>query len=93
MIIVVVVAGAIVSAPIIAAVLVSYAILREESAYSLCSRPPGRLAAFARRLLAFQSHGVASVLDPRVPKPRRPADARHADSDGDAESDQPFAMH
>jgi hypothetical protein len=75
MIVLVVVAAAIVGAPIVAAVIVSYASLREESAYSLCSRPPGVLAAFARRLLSFQSHGVASVLHPHVPRPRRAADA------------------
>jgi hypothetical protein len=73
MIILVAVAAVVVGAPIVAAVIVSYASLREESAYSLCSRPPGPLAAFARRLLSFQSSGGADMLEPRIPRPRKPA--------------------
>ncbi len=94
MIILVAVAAAIVGVPIVAAVIVSYASLREESAYSLCSRPPGRLAAFARRLLSFQSYGVANMIEPRVPKPRKPADAGTAGAtteDADTQPGQPFA--
>jgi hypothetical protein len=74
MIILLVVAAVVVSAPIVAAVLVTVASLREESAYTLCSRPPGRLEAIARRLLAFQAYGLADLIRPRVPRPRVPMD-------------------
>jgi hypothetical protein len=86
MIILVTVAAAVVGAPIFAAGIVSYASLREESAYSLCSRPPGRLAAFARRLLSFQSYGVADMIEPRAARPRRPAGTQ-------AQHGRPFATH
>jgi hypothetical protein len=74
MIIFLVVAAVVVSAPIVAAVIVTFASLREESAYTLCSRPPGRLEAIARRLLAFQAYGLADMIRPRVPRPRAPMD-------------------
>jgi hypothetical protein len=109
MIILVAVAAAVVGAPIVAAVIVSYASLREESAYSLCSRPPGRLAAFARRLLSFQSYGGANMLEPLIPRPRRPAGdgdgprdgtagtpgtaPRTGGADADKQPGQPFAVY
>jgi hypothetical protein len=74
MIILLAVAAAVISTPIIAAVIVAIASLREESVHSLCSRPPGRIAALARRLLGFQAHGMAYLIRPRVPKPRAAAD-------------------
>ena len=52
------VAGAlIVGAPILAAMLVSVASLREDAARSLGGRPPGVLAATARRLLSLRADG------------------------------------
>lgn len=74
MIIVLVVAAVVVSAPIAAAVVVTFASLREESGLTLCSRPPGRLEALARRLLGFQSAGRSDLIRPRVPRPRTPLD-------------------
>jgi hypothetical protein len=74
MIILLVVAAGLVSAPIVAAVIVTVASLREESAYTLCSRPPGRLEAIARRLLGFQAYGLTDLITPRVRRPRAPMD-------------------
>ncbi len=76
-------AAAVISTPIIAAVIVTFASLREESVHSLCTRPPGRIAALARRLLSFQAHGMADKIRPRVPRPRNAAD--------DLSEDRPMA--
>ncbi len=62
------VAGAlIVGAPILAAILVSVASLREDARHSLAGHPPGRLAAAVRRLLCVRTDGA------RVAGPRRAA--------------------
>lgn len=74
MIIVLVVAAVAVSTPIAAALIVTIASLREESAHTLCSRPPGRLEAVARRVLSFQAYGLADLIKPRIPRPRAPMD-------------------
>jgi hypothetical protein len=76
MIILLVLGALVVSAPIAAAVLVTYASHREEAANSLCGLPRGRLQAAARRLLGFESYGAASKIRPRVPAPRTPADGQ-----------------
>ncbi len=74
MAVVLVLAAVRVAAPIGAAVLVSIASRREESAYSLAGRPPGRLEAAARRLLAFRAYGITIPGQPRVPRPRAGAE-------------------
>ncbi len=59
------VAGAlIVGAPILAAILVSVASLREDARHSLAGRPPGRLAAAVRRLLSVRTDS-GRAADPR----------------------------
>ena len=58
------VAGAlIVGAPILAAILVAAASLREDAERSLAGRPPGKLAAAARRLLSVRTES-ARATDP-----------------------------
>jgi hypothetical protein len=58
------VAGAlIVGAPILAAMLVSVASLREDAERSLVGHPPGKLAAAVRRLLSVRTDG-AQAADP-----------------------------
>jgi hypothetical protein len=59
------VAGAlVVGAPILAAILVAAASLREDAERSLAGRPPGKLAAAARRLLSVRTES-ARAADPR----------------------------
>lgn len=54
------VAGALIAgAPILAVVLVSIASLREDAGRTLGGRPPGALAAAARRLLAARAGGLS----------------------------------
>jgi len=55
MIFLLVAAAVVVGAPLLAAMLVTIASLHEDSARSLNGRPPGMLAAAARRLLSFRS--------------------------------------
>lgn len=79
MIFLLVIIALVVGAPLLAAVLVTIASLREESFRSLAGRPPGFLAALARRLLVFRSGGlgVADIL-------RRPDADRYEDDAGHA---------
>lgn len=95
MIFLLVVAAVVVAAPLAAAVLVTVASLREDSARSLAGRPPGLLTAVARRLLCLRT-GPAEGKDrpPWLPS----ADGRAQNQD-DLEvpptrsdwADQPFA--
>jgi hypothetical protein len=88
MIFLLVAAAVIVAAPLGAAVLVTVASHREDSARSLTGRPPGRLAAAARRLLCLRTSASAHtrrsarLLPPRgdslgqaYPDPPRPRSA------------------
>jgi hypothetical protein len=51
-------AALLVSAPIIAAVLVSIASRREDHAWTLAGRAPGIIALAARRVLGFHARGI-----------------------------------
>ena len=51
-------AALLVSAPIIAAVLVSIASRREDHAWTLAGRAPGIIALVARRVLGFHARGI-----------------------------------
>jgi hypothetical protein len=67
----------VVAAPIVAALLVSWASLREDARHSLGGKPPSGLARVVRRLLSVQPRGVVRGSAPRmpwVPQPRVPAD-------------------
>jgi hypothetical protein len=56
------VAGAlIVGAPILAAILVAIASLREDAERSLVGRPPGKVAAAARRLLSVRTESTRAA--------------------------------
>jgi hypothetical protein len=55
MIFLLVAAAVVVAAPLIAAMLVTVASLREDSARSLTGRPPGPITAAARRLLCLRT--------------------------------------
>jgi hypothetical protein len=80
MIILLVLAAAVVGAPIAAAVLVSLASRREDARHSLSGRAPSLLTRAARRLLSVQPRGAArrrtSHVEqmPAVPEPRNPHD-------------------
>jgi hypothetical protein len=90
MILLLVAAAVLVAAPIVAAVLVTVASLREDAARSLTGRPPGPLAAAARRLLCLRTsadnHAGSPAATPRsgqhlpnqaypeIPLPRSDAD-------------------
>ncbi len=89
MIFLLVAVAVVVGAPLIAAVLVTVASLREDSARSLGGRPPGVLTAAARRLLCVRTSGSArppwtpgrdrdadlmNQAGPYVPRPRSAAD-------------------
>jgi hypothetical protein len=71
MIFILVAAAVVVAVPIVAAVLVTVASLREDSARSLAGRPPGPATAAARRLLCL--HTISDI------DPRRPASPTAAD--------------
>jgi hypothetical protein len=58
----VLIAVVIVSAPIIAAVVVSIAVFREESMHSLIGRAPGPIERRARTVLAFHSEASCEPL-------------------------------
>lgn len=64
MIFLLVVAAVVVATPLAAAVLVTVASLREDSARSLAGRPPGWLTAAARRLLRVRTRTAASQHHP-----------------------------
>lgn len=64
MIFLLVAAAVIVAAPLVAAVLVTVASLREDSARSLTGRAPGVLTATARRLLCLRT---SAGTNPRPP--------------------------
>jgi hypothetical protein len=73
MIILLVLAAAVVGAPIAAAVLVSLASRREDARHSLSGKAPGRMTRAARRLLKVTPRGArGSRLRGRVPPPRVP---------------------
>ena len=55
MIFLLVAAAVVVAAPLVAAVLVTVASLREDSAQTLTGRPPGLITAAARRLLCLRT--------------------------------------
>jgi hypothetical protein len=56
--------------PLAAAVLVTVASRREESARSIAGRAPGPLERAARRLLAFQATGIGRPAGRPRPRPR-----------------------
>jgi hypothetical protein len=56
--------------PFAAAVLVTVASRREESARSIAGRAPGPLERAARRLLAFQATGIGHPAGRSRPRPR-----------------------
>lgn len=88
MIFLLVAAAVVVAAPLGAAILVTVASHREDSAHSLAGRPPGLLTAAARRLLCLRTSASprrsARLLSPRgdfpgqaypdLPRPRPAAD-------------------
>jgi hypothetical protein len=61
-ILLVVVAIALVSLPVAAVLLVSFAVFREDSLRSLAGRAPGSLESLARRLLAARAQGSCSPI-------------------------------
>ena len=76
------VAGAlIVGAPILAAILVAAASLREDARRSLVGRPPGKLAAAARRLLSVRTENA------RAAGPESVSGPAYIDSAGEAVAD------
>jgi hypothetical protein len=70
MIILLVAAAIVVGAPLVAAVLVTVASLREDAGKSLSGQPPSRFDAAARRLLRFQSGLPGRRPAKRIPRPR-----------------------
>jgi hypothetical protein len=79
MIFLLVVAAVVVAAPLAAAVLVTVASLREDSARSLAGRPPGLLTAVARRLLCLRTSSADSLARTPAPPPSDGSDVRHDD--------------
>src|SRR5215472_15263032 len=71
MIFLLIAAALVVGAPLVAAVLVSIASIHEDAAKSLAGRPPGLLAAAARRLLQARVGGAGPLQ--RSPRPVKPA--------------------
>ena len=69
MIVLLVVAAVVVGAPLGAAVLVTVASHREDAAHTLAGRPPGPIAAAARRLVCLSIGGTAYPR--RTAGPRR----------------------
>ena len=73
MVFLLVAAAVVVAAPLAAAVLVTVASLREDSARSLAGRPPGFLTAAARRLLRLRtSAGTHQDRPPGLPSADEP---------------------
>jgi len=74
MIFLLVAAAVVVAAPLAAAVLVTVASLREDSARSLKGRAPGLLAAASRRLLCLRTgHEPGADRAPAPPPAQRPS--------------------
>jgi hypothetical protein len=73
MIILLAVAAVVVALPLVAAVLVSIASMREDAGKSLIGRAPNRLDAVARRLLSVQTGRSPGRPRPRFPRPRTPS--------------------
>jgi hypothetical protein len=71
MIFLLIAAALVVGAPLVAAVLVSVASIHEDAAKSLAGRPPGLLAAAARRLLQARVGGAGPLQ--RSPRPVKSA--------------------
>jgi hypothetical protein len=65
MIFLLVAAALVAGTPLVAAVLVSVASVREDAAKSLAGHPPGRLSGAARRLLRASVGGSGPVQQPR----------------------------
>jgi len=65
MIFLLVVAALVAGAPLIAAMLVSFASVREDAAKTLAGRPPGLLARAARQLLQARVGGSGPLQRPR----------------------------
>jgi len=65
MIFLLVVAALVAGAPLIAAVLVSFASVREDAAKTLAGRPPGLVARAARQLLQAKVGGSGPLQRPR----------------------------
>lgn len=79
MIILLVLAALVVGAPLVAALLVSVASRREDTARSLIGQAPGWLTAAVRRLLRADSARPPGGVRPPLPRPRsgdHDADAR-----------------
>jgi|HubBroStandDraft_3_1064219.scaffolds.fasta_scaffold532598_1 hypothetical protein len=66
MIFLLVAAAVVVAAPLVAAILVTVASLREDSARSLTGRPPGPLTAAVRRLLCVRTSSDTYRSSPRL---------------------------
>jgi len=66
MIFLLVAAALVAGAPLIAAILVSFAGIREDATKSLAGHPPGPLAAAARRLLQARLGGTGPLQRPRT---------------------------
>jgi len=65
-VILVVIAAAVLSVPIIAVVLVSAASRREDREWTLAGNPPGPASAMARRIVGFHAWGIEQTLNARV---------------------------
>jgi|HubBroStandDraft_4_1064222.scaffolds.fasta_scaffold943884_1 hypothetical protein len=74
MIILLVLAAAVVGAPMVAAVLVSLASRREDARHSLAGKAPNWVTSVARRLLSVPSSEADRGEIPLVPRPRAPQD-------------------
>lgn len=81
MIVLLAVTALVVAAPIAAALLVSFASLREDARHSLGGKPPSWLARAVRRLLSVQPPGVVRGPAPRAPRPRVPSQRLPADEE------------
>jgi hypothetical protein len=84
MIILLVLAAAVVGAPIAAAVLVSLASRREDARHSLAGKAPNWVTRAARRVLSVPASGADRrelPLVPQIPRPRMPEN-KDADTSG-----------
>ena len=61
-VILVVIAAAVTSVPIIAVILVSVASRREDREWTLAENPPGPACAMARRIVGFHAQGIEQTL-------------------------------